>query len=184
MTEPEGADSGPRVRRVPSGDDRARLTCPDCGYVAYENPRIVVGAVARASDERILLCRRAIPPRTGYWTLPAGYLELEESAEAGALREAWEEARARLELGPLLAVYSITRIHQVQLIYRARLLDDAVSAGPESQAVALFRWEEIPWDSLAFPTVQWALQHERLASEHGHSHAFANPEPEIPLEQW
>lgn len=184
MTEPEGADTGPRVRRVPRGDDRPRLTCPDCGYVAYENPRIVVGSVARASDDRILLCRRAIPPRTGYWTLPAGYLELEESAESGALREAWEEARARLELGPLLAVYSITRIHQVQLIYRARLLDDAVSAGPESREVGLFGWADIPWSELAFPTVQWALEHERLARKQGHRHAFANPEPEIPLDRW
>ncbi|PWG62560.1 NUDIX hydrolase [Spiribacter halobius] len=184
MSDAHDPEHGPRIHQVPDGDDRPRLTCPDCGYVAYENPRIVVGSVPRASDGRLLLCRRAIPPRTGYWTLPAGYLELEESAEAGALREAWEEARADLELGPLLAVYSITRIHQVQLIYRARLRDDAVSAGPESQEVALFRWDEIPWDELAFPTVQWALEHERRAAAGDHAGAFTNPEPEIPLERW
>ncbi len=171
----EGATTGPRVYQIPEGDDRERLLCPDCGFIAYENPRIVVGVVARAEDERILLCRRAIPPRIGYWTLPAGYMELNETAEDGALREAWEEARARLRLNGLLAVYSLAGIHQVQLIYRAILTDPAVSAGPESQSVGLFHYDELPWDELAFPTVEWALQQDHQAHLEGHGKAFANP---------
>ena len=134
----------------------------ECGYVLYDNPKIVVGTVARWG-ERILLVRRSIEPRYGYWTLPAGYLELNESASAGAEREAWEEARARIEIEGLLAVYDIPRISQIQLIYRARLLDEAIAAGPESLEVGLFRWEEIPWDRLAFPSIRWALQHDREA---------------------
>lgn len=150
---------GPRERRVPEGDDKPRLVCPDCEYVAYENPKIVVGSVATSTDGRVLLCRRAIEPRRGFWTLPAGYLELGESPEDGAKREAREEAGARIELEGLLAVYSITRISQVQLFYRARLVDEAIVAGIESLEVRLYRWDEIPWDELAFPTVHWALTH-------------------------
>ena len=145
------------TRRVPDGDNRERLVCDDCGYILYDNPKIVVGAICTWED-RILLCRRAIEPRTGFWTMPAGFLELQESCEEGACREAWEEARARLDIDCLLAVYSIPRISQVQIIYRARLLTPEVSAGPESQAVGLFRWEEIPWDELAFPSVHWSLR--------------------------
>jgi ADP-ribose pyrophosphatase YjhB (NUDIX family) len=151
---------GPSVRAVPEGDNRERMICADCGFVLYDNPKIVVGAVARWG-ERILMCRRSINPRRGYWTLPAGYLELNESTSAGAEREAWEEAQAKIAIEGLLAVYDIPRISQVQLIYRARLIDDAVAAGPESLEVALFGWDEIPWDEIAFPSVRWALHHER-----------------------
>src|SRR6185437_4395233 len=97
------AARGPSVRTIPDGDNRERMICPDCGFIAYENPKVVVGAVCRW-EERILLCRRAIEPRAGYWTLPAGYLELEEAASAGAAREAWEEARAEIAIEGLLAV--------------------------------------------------------------------------------
>ena len=172
-----GIRRGPRVRRIPEGDDRERLVCPDCGFIAYENPKIVVGSVASWQD-RVLLCRRAIDPRKGFWTLPAGYLEQNETTEAGALREAWEEARARLTLDGLLAVYNIPRISQVQLIYRARLTDPAVAAGPESAEVGLFDWGEIPWDDLAFPTVRWALTQWRATAGHPLGPARANPEPE------
>ena len=152
-------------RRVPEGDDRARLVCRDCGFVDYENPKVVVGSVA-AWDGRILLCRRAIEPRRGFWTLPAGYLELNETAPEGARREAWEEARAKLEIDQLLAVYSIPRISQIQLIYRARLTSPAVAPGPESLELDLFTWEAIPWDDLAFPSVHWALRdHHALRGE-------------------
>lgn len=170
-------DQGPREYTVPEGDDRQRLHCPDCGYIAYDNPRIVVGAVPR-HEGRILLCRRAIPPREGYWTIPAGYLELNETVETGARREAWEEARARLELGPILAVYSVSHINQVQILFRARLLSPDVAAGPESREVALFDWASIPWDSLAFPTVRWALEQERRTPATGPVQAAGNPEPE------
>ena len=128
MTEPSSPLPPQFNRQVPEGDDRERLVCESCGFVNYENPKIVVGSVARWED-RILLCRRAIEPRKGYWTLPAGYLEQHEETEAGALREAWEEARARLEIDQLLAVYAITRLSQVQLIYRARLVTPEISAG-------------------------------------------------------
>ena len=150
--------AGPSVRTVPEGDDHERLVCPDCGFISYENPKVVVGSVCTWED-RILLCRRAIDPRSGFWTLPAGYLELNETTEDGARREAWEEARATLEIDALLAVYNIPRISQIQLIYRARLTSADVAAGPESEEVGLFAWDDIPWDDLAFPSVRWALTH-------------------------
>jgi ADP-ribose pyrophosphatase YjhB (NUDIX family) len=150
--------------RVPDGDERDRRVCPACGTVHYENPKIVVGAVCTAGD-RVLICRRAIEPRAGFWTIPAGYMELHETAEEGARREAWEEARARIELQGLIAVYSVPRISQVQLLYRARLLDEAVSPGPESMEVKLLAWTEIPWRELAFPTVEWVLR--RASMLHG-----------------
>src|SRR5271169_2886996 len=153
---------GPSVRSIPEGDNRERMICAECGYILYDNPKIVVGSVTRWG-ERILLCRRSINPRHGYWTLPAGYLELNESASAGAEREAWEEANARIEIEGLLAIYDIPRISQVQLIFRARLLDAAIAAGPESLGVGLFGWDEIPWSDLAFPSIRWALQHDREA---------------------
>jgi ADP-ribose pyrophosphatase YjhB (NUDIX family) len=153
---------GPSVRGVPEGDNRERMICAECGYILYDNPKIVVGSVTRWG-ERFLLVRRSIEPRYGFWTLPAGFLELNESPSAGAEREAWEEARARIEIEGLLAIYDIPRISQVQLIYRARLLDEAIQAGSESLEVALFSWERIPWGQLAFPSVGWALQHDREA---------------------
>jgi ADP-ribose pyrophosphatase YjhB (NUDIX family) len=152
---------GPSFSRiVPDGDNRHRRVCDTCGFVDYDNPKVVVGAVCTWED-KILLCRRAIDPRTGYWTLPAGYLEAHESTSAGAAREAHEEANAVIEIASLLAVYSVPRISQVQVIYLARLVNPAVSAGPESLEVGLFRWDEIPWEDLAFPTVHWALHHFR-----------------------
>jgi ADP-ribose pyrophosphatase YjhB (NUDIX family) len=172
--EPPSDSAGKFVRQVPEGDDRARLVCGDCGYIQYENPKVVVGSVATRQD-KILMCRRAINPRRGFWTLPAGYLELNETTAAGALREAWEEARARIELDGVLAVYTITRLSQVQVIYRARLISTDISAGPESAEVALFDWSEIPWDEIAFPSVRWALNHHREARDRRYFEARANP---------
>lgn len=158
--------------RVPDGDTLERRVCATCGFVDYENPRIVVGAVVRQGG-RLLLCRRAIEPRRGYWTLPAGYLELGETPEEGARREAREEAGAELELGPLLAVYTIRPIGQVQLIYRATLAG-GFSAGPESLEVRLFDWDEVPWADLAFQTVRWALEHDRAMDEGRATGLFGN----------
>lgn len=160
--------------RVPEGDNRPRRVCEGCGFIDYENPKIVVGSVC-AWEERILLCCRAIEPRKGYWTLPAGYLELNEAAEAGARREAWEEARAELAIEQLLAVYSIPRISQVQLIFRARLLSAEVAAGPETAELDLYDWAHIPWDQLAFPSVHWALDHYRQTRGLSGFAPFANP---------
>ena len=154
----KGKLTGPNVLTVPDGDDRERLTCPDCGFIHYENPKIVTGAVARWED-RVLMCRRAIRPSVGKWTLPAGYLELNESSVDGAKREAWEEARARIEIDALIGIYDIPRISQIQMFFRARMLSPDLSAGEESLDVALFAWDEIPWDELAFPSVTWALNH-------------------------
>jgi ADP-ribose pyrophosphatase YjhB (NUDIX family) len=148
------------IRTVPTGDDRERLTCQDCGFVAYENPKVIVGSVVSV-DDRILLCRRAIEPRHGFWTLPAGYMELAETVEEGAQREAWEEARARIAIEGVLAIYSIARIGQVQVIFRAGLATPGFEAGPESLEVRLFEWDEIPWDQLAFPSVHWSLRQWR-----------------------
>ncbi|HWX49655.1 MAG TPA: NUDIX hydrolase [Roseomonas sp.] len=165
-------------RTIPEGEDRERLVCADCGFIAYENPKIVVGAVVVEAGQ-ILLCRRAIPPRAGYWTLPAGFLELGETAPEGAAREVWEEARARVRLEGLLAVYSIARIGQVQLLFRAELAEPGWSAGPESLEVRLFAWEEIPWEEIAFPSVRWALQHWHATRRHPLGAPATNP-PEDP----
>ncbi len=151
------------VRQVPDGDTHERQVCATCGFVDYQNPRIIVGSVV-AGGGRVLLCRRAIEPRRGFWTLPAGYLELGETAEEGAAREAWEEAEASIVLSGILAVYSISRIGQVQIIFRAAFAGEpAIAAGPESAEVALFAWDDIPWSELAFPSVHWALRAWRAA---------------------
>ena len=168
-------DLEPNFRReIPQGEDRERSVCANCGFIDYENPKIVVGCVATWED-KILLCKRAIEPRMGYWTIPAGYLELGESAEAGALREAWEEARVRLKIDRVLAIYSVPRISQVQIIYRAALETPEFAPGPESQDVALFAWSDVPWEDIAFPSAGWALrQHHETRNEKDFS-PFANP---------
>ena len=145
------------VRQTPDGDTTERQVCRSCGFVAYENPKIVVGAVVARPDGCVLLCRRAIEPRSGFWTLPAGYLELNETTAEGARREALEEAGATITLDGILAIYDISRIGQVQIIYRAGLQKPGISAGIESLEVGFFAWDDIPWDSIAFPTVHWAL---------------------------
>lgn len=155
-----GPDLSTFTRRIPEGDDRTRLVCDHCGFVQYENPKILVGSVV-SHDGKILLCRRAIEPRVGYWTLPAGFLELGEAPEEGARREAREEARAQLRIDRLVGIYSITRISQIQLIYRATLESPEIGAGPESREVGLFAFDDIPWQELAFPSVRWALHDYR-----------------------
>ena len=145
--------AGPSVLQIPDGDNRERLTCPDCGFINYENPKIVVGAVC-TWDSRLLLCRRAIDPRRGFWTIPAGFMELNETAEAGTRREAKEEACADIDIDGLIGVYTIPRISQVQLIYRATVKDGVFAAGDETEELDLFGWDDIPWDDLAFPSVK------------------------------
>lgn len=162
-------------KSLPDGDTHAREVCDRCGFVNYQNPKIVVGSVV-THDGKYLLCRRAIEPRRGYWTIPAGYMELGETPEEGARREAREEANAALELHELLAIYTVRRLSQVQMIYRASLPDGAFSPGDESLDVQLFDWAQIPWDELAFPTVRWMLNHHRQWLDGAQSLPFVNPE--------
>lgn len=165
------------VRRVPEGDDRERMVCADCGHVAYENPKVVVGTVV-VSNGAVLMCRRAIEPRRGFWTLPAGYMELGETLEEGAAREAMEEAQAAIVIDGILGVFSVARIGQVQVIFRGRFADPGAprfAAGPESQEVALFDWAQIPWDEIAFPTVRWALNAWRSSGDRPLAAPAGNP---------
>jgi ADP-ribose pyrophosphatase YjhB (NUDIX family) len=160
--------------RVPDGDLLERLVCRDCGHIHYSNPKIVVGAVITHED-RFLLCKRAIEPRHGYWTIPAGYLEEHETTEAGAKREAIEEACAEIIIDALLAVYNIPRLSQVQIIYRAQLARPSFSPGVESLETKLFSFEEIPWSEVAFPTVRWGIEHYRAVRGRTEFAPFGNP---------
>lgn len=158
---------------IPPGDDKERRVCQRCDFIDYQNPKIVAGSVVLKGDQ-ILLCKRDIEPRKGFWTLPAGFMELGESVEEAAQREAQEEALATIEIDRLLAVYSVPRIGQVQVMFRAKLISD-YGVGPESQEVKLVDWKDIPWSELAFPTVVWALTHY-AETRHLETFApFANP---------
>lgn len=144
--------------RVPHGDSLPRHVCDHCGTIHYQNPKVVVGALAEWED-RILLCRRAIEPRYGTWTLPAGFMENEESTAQAAARETREEACARIELGAMYTLIDVPHISQVHIIYRARLLDLDFRPGEESLEVALFDEKDIPWDHIAFRTIALTLKH-------------------------
>jgi ADP-ribose pyrophosphatase YjhB (NUDIX family) len=175
--------------RTPEGEDRVRRVCDHCGFVDYVNPKIVVGVVAAFSpggkpfgpgadafeEVRFLLCRRAIMPRRGYWTLPAGYMETGETTAEGTLREAREEAEAELELDALLAVYDIPARSQVQIMHRARLARPEFGAGAETLETELFAWNDIPWKALAFHSVSWALMAFRESRELASFPPFRNP---------
>lgn len=142
---------------IPEGDHLPRHVCRSCGIVHYENPRIVVGCVAE-HEGLILICRRAIDPRHGFWTIPAGFMENGETLEAGAARECQEEALARVSIDSLLALINIPEAHQVHIFFRARMLDGAFGAGPESLESRLVTAEQIPWDEIAFPSTRYALE--------------------------
>jgi len=161
-------------REIPEGDTHERDVCTTCGFIHYVNPKIVTGAIVR-HEGRILLCRRAIAPRIGFWTLPAGFMEVGETAEQAASREAREEANAEIAIDRLLAVYSIRRIAQVQIMYLATLVHPHISPGVESLEVKLAGWDEIPWDELAFPSVRWALEQYRTVETVIDFTPFANP---------
>lgn len=166
------------TQRVPAGDSISREICDRCGFILYDNPKIVVGSVVM-HEGKFLMCRRAIEPRKGFWTLPAGFMEQGETTEEGARREAREEANAEIRIRDLLAVYNIPRIAQVQLMYRAELATPEFSSGPESLEVALFAWEDIPWAELAFPSVYWALRQFRTVMDQAVIAPFGNPEGEL-----
>jgi ADP-ribose pyrophosphatase YjhB (NUDIX family) len=143
--------------RIPDGDTLPRYVCGGCGTIHYQNPKVVVGCLP-VWNEQVLLCKRAIEPRLGLWTLPAGFLENGETVLAGAERETAEEARARVDVGPLYTMISLPHINQIYVMFRARLLDLDFSAGHESLEVRLFDEEEIPWSELAFRTITRTLR--------------------------
>jgi ADP-ribose pyrophosphatase YjhB (NUDIX family) len=143
--------------RVPDGDNLPRFVCAACGAIHYQNPKVVVGCLPESADE-VLLCRRAIEPRRGLWTLPAGFLENGETVTAGAVRETLEEANARVAVGELYTMISLPHISQIYMMFRARLLDRDFGPGPESLEVRLFHEDEIPWEELAFRTIARTLR--------------------------
>ena len=149
--------ASPVTCRVPPGDDRPRHVCDSCGTIFYSNPKIVAGCIPQW-EEQLLLCRRAIEPRSGLWTLPAGFMENGESTAQAAARETLEEANARVEMGKLFAYLNIPTLNQVYVIFLAELVDLEFFAGEESLEVRLFREEEIPWDEIAFPSIERALR--------------------------
>jgi len=143
--------------RVPEADNRERACCDQCGAIHYVNPKMVVGTVPMWG-EQVLLCRRAIEPRRGFWTLPAGFLEADETTAAGATRETDEEAGARIVLGPLFTMYDVVHVRQIHLFYLARLVDTDFMPGEESLEVRLFDESDVPWNELAFRTVSATLR--------------------------
>jgi ADP-ribose pyrophosphatase YjhB (NUDIX family) len=150
------ADKGPRIKKIPDGDTRERLTCPECDHIAYENPKVVNVLIATFEGE-ILLARRDIDPRKGYWTLPGGYMENGETPNEGALREAFEEAGAKGKPGPLVAICQPPKKNEVIMVFRTELSAREAEAKTETQEVKFFKWEDIPWKELAFPFVGEAL---------------------------
>ena len=148
------------IYRLPDdGDTRQRAVCTACNTVHYENPLNVVGTLPVLADGRVLLCKRNIEPRFGKWTLPAGFMELNETTAQGAARETDEEAGAQIEMGPLFSLLNVPHAGQVHLFYRATLLSDQFNPGFETIEARLFSEEEVPWDELAFRTVKETLQH-------------------------
>jgi ADP-ribose pyrophosphatase YjhB (NUDIX family) len=145
------------VHEIPQGDDRHRHICKDCDTIHYQNPRIITGCLP-VYEDKILLCKRAIAPRYGYWTLPAGFMENGETTSDGALRESWEEAKANIEIDGLYTLFNLPHINQVYLFYRGRLVDLNFGAGVESLEVKLFSEAEIPWNELAFPVIGRTLE--------------------------
>ena len=143
--------------RIPHDDNRTRHVCTACGEIHYQNPKLIVGAIPEWQD-KILLCRRAIEPRHGLWTLPAGFMENGETTVEAAARETLEEANAQVSIGELYSLYNLPYINQVHLLFRARLLNLDYSPGTESLEVQLFAEEDIPWDSLAFRPVYLTLK--------------------------
>jgi ADP-ribose pyrophosphatase YjhB (NUDIX family) len=151
----------PVALAIPEGDNRPRYVCAQCATIHYENPKLVVGSLPVWESDgelKVLLCKRAIEPRLGYWTLPAGFMENNETTAEAAIRETEEEAGANIELGSLYSLLNVAHVHQVHLFYLARLRDLDYAAGIESLEVRMFSEREIPWDDLAFPTIRKTLE--------------------------
>ena len=176
------ACGAPVKHRVPPGDSLPRYVCTNCGVIHYENPKMVVGCIPEW-EGKILLCRRAIEPRLGLWTVPAGFMENGETTAEGAARETLEEGNARVEMLGLYAVFNIPHINQVYMLFRARLLNLDFSAGAETLETKLFDEDEIPWDEIAFVTVRRTLKHyfdDRRAGEFRFHIGTIDPMPKPP----
>ena len=146
------------VQKIPQGDNRPRDVCDRCGFIHYQNPRVVTGCLPVYGD-RVLLCKRAIEPRKGFWTLPGGFMELGETIEEGAVRETWEEAQALVEVQSLYTLFNVLPVGQVSVFFLARLTQPEFAPGIESEEVALFSEAEIPWQELAFSTIAKTLRY-------------------------
>jgi len=162
-------------KRIPESDNLVRDVCDTCGFIGFQNPKLVVGVVVTADDGRFLLCKRAIEPRAGFWAIPTGYQELNETPEDGAIRETMEKANAKILIDQVLAIYSITRLSQIQIIYRVKLKGNSYSAESESTEVDLYHWADIPWEDIAFPSVHWALQQFNSLIGNDSFAPFGNP---------
>ena len=156
----------PVTNRIPKGDNRERYVCIKCDAIHYENPRTVVGTLP-VYDDKVLLCKRDIEPRLGYWTLPAGFLENGETCEQGALRETVEEACAEVRCDDVYRIYNVLHANQIHMFFRATMLTPEFQTTPESSEVALFEFDGIPWTELAFPTVHRALVDYRAQRKSG-----------------
>ncbi|MYM93609.1 NUDIX hydrolase [Duganella vulcania] len=163
---------------IPAGDNRPRYVCGNCATIHYQNPKMVLGTIPvweRDGELKVLLCKRAIEPRHGYWTLPAGFMENNETTAEGAIRETREEAGANIELGRMFSLLNVARVHQVHMFYLATLLDLDFAPGEESLEVQLFSEADIPWDDLAFPTIHTTLElffADRVKIREGGSYGF------------
>ena len=146
------------TEKIPLGDHQLRRVCTDCGNIHYINPKVICGALV-LFENKVLMCRRAIEPRYGLWTLPAGYMELFETMEQGAARETREEAEAEIDIEQLYCMYNIPRIGQIYVLFKANLIDGEFGAGEETIESRLFSEDEIPWSELAFPSVEQTLRH-------------------------
>lgn len=156
----------PVIKTIPAGDNRERYVCPDCGTIHYQNPRIVAGCVPEHQGA-ILLCQRAIEPRKGFWTVPAGFMELGETVAEAAARETLEEAEAQVEVGALIAVVDVLQAKQVHIFFSGILPKPEFGAGEESLATDLFMPADIPWKDIAFPSVRIALEQFLLNRKNG-----------------
>jgi ADP-ribose pyrophosphatase YjhB (NUDIX family) len=165
--------------RIPAGDHLPRFVCPHCGTIHYENPRIIAGCVPD-HEGRVLLCRRAIEPRLGYWTFPAGFMENGETLQQAAARESLEEAQAHVQIGSLLAIVHVIEARQVHIFFRAALPRAEFGIAPESLEVGLFAQSDVPWDEIAFPSIEFALRKyfaDRTAGREDHHFSIAERRP-------
>jgi ADP-ribose pyrophosphatase YjhB (NUDIX family) len=168
----------PVALAIPEGDNRPRYVCSHCDAIHYQNPKLVVGSIPVWEQDgqlKVLLCKRAIEPRYGYWTLPAGFMENAETTAEAAIRETEEEAGAHIEIGELFTLLNVAHVHQVHLFYLARLVDLDFAPGVESLEVELFAEEDIPWDDLAFPTIRTTLElffADRVKMREGGTYGF------------